>query len=58
MKIFRRSPAGNIQCEIIQAENPLMDIMLEFVTAGPGISTIYTGANHYNAVTFVNPSSN
>ena len=29
MKIFRRSPAGNIQCEIIQAENPLMDIMLE-----------------------------
>ena len=58
MKIFRRSPAGNIQCEIIQAENPLMDIMLEFVTAGPGISATYSGANHYNAVTFVNPSSN
>ena len=35
-----------------------MDIMLEFVTAGPGISAIYTGANHYNAVTFVNPNSN
>ena len=58
MKIFRRSPAGNIQCEIIQAENPLMDIMLEFVTTGPGISATYTGANHYNAVTFVNPKSN
>ena len=58
MKIFTRSPAGNIQCEIIQAENPLMDIMLEFVTAGPGISATYIGANHYNAVTFVNPSSN
>ena len=58
MKIFRRSPAGNIQCEIIQVENPLMDIMLEFVTAGPGISATYTGANHYYAVTFVKPSSN
>ena len=58
MKIFRRSPVGNIKCEIIQAENLLMEIMLEFVTAGPGISATYTGTNHYNAVTLVNPNSN
>ena len=58
VKIFRRSPAGNIQCEINQAENPLMEVMLEFVTAGLGISPTYTGANHYNAVTVVNPNGN
>ena len=57
LKIFRRSPAGNIQCDVIQAENPLMEIMLEFNTAGPGISATYTGANHYNSVTLVNPKS-
>ena len=55
LKIFRRSPAGNIQCDVIQAENPLMEIMLEFNTAGEGVSATYTGANHYNSVTLVNP---
>ena len=58
MKIFRRSPAGNIQCQVIQCENPTMEIMLEFTTAGPEVSATYTGANHYNSVTRLDPSQN
>ena len=58
LKIFRRSPAGNIQCEVIQAPNATMEVMLEFTTAGPGVSATYTGANHYNSVSRLNPTSN
>ena len=35
-----------------------MEVMLEFTTAGPGVSATYTGANHYNSVSRLNPTSN
>ena len=57
IKIFRKSPAGNIQCEIVQAENPTREIMLEF-TSPEGVPATYTGANHYNSVSRINPTSN
>ena len=56
IKIYR-SPAGNIQCEIVQAENPTKQIMLEFSTP-EGVPATFTGANHYNSVTRINPTSN
>ena len=57
IKIYRSSPAGNIQCETVQAENPTREIMLEFSTS-EGVSATFTGANHYNSVTRLNPTSN
>ena len=57
LKIYRRSPAGNIQCQIIESDNPTMDVMLEFCSP-QGVPATYTGANHYNSVTKIDPTTN
>ena len=51
VNIYRRSPAGNIQCQVIEAECPVIEISLQFVTCETGTNPSYTGANHYNSVT-------
>ena len=57
MEIYRRSPAGNIQCQIVESECPTMQISLQFVTSSTR-NLSYTGANHYNSVTKVDPTAN
>ena len=57
MEIYRRSPAGNIQCQIVESECPTMQICLQFVTSSTR-NMSYTGANHYNSVTKVDPTAN
>ena len=57
MEIYRRSPAGNIQCQIVESECSTMQISLQFVTSSTR-NLSYTGANHYNSVTKVDPTAN
>ena len=58
VNIDRRSPAGNIQCQVIEADCPVMEISLQFVTCQTRTNHSYTGANHYNSVTKIDPTVN
>ena len=57
MDIYRRSPAGNIQCQVVESELPTMQISLQFVTSSTR-NLSYTGANHYNCISKVDPTDN
>ena len=58
VNIYRRSPAGNIQCQVIEADCPVIEISLQFVTCETRTNPSYTGANHYNSVTKIDPTVN
>ena len=57
MDVYKRSPAGNIQWQVVESELPTMQISLQFVTSTTR-NLSYTCANHYNCVSKVDPTEN